>query len=64
VTVSFGLSILFALKSRNTGLKDIKSLSQTLLWAFSQNSTAFFYPVKNIFISDASSENEKEDIKA
>lgn len=61
VTVSFGLSILFALKSRNTGLRDIKSLSQTLLWAFSQNATAFFYPVKNIFIAENVTEKEKED---
>lgn len=61
VIVSFGLSILFALKSRNAGVQDLKSLVQALLWAFNQNSTAFFYPVKSIFIADPT--QDKDEIK-
>lgn len=47
VLVSFGLSIAFALKSRNAKFSEVKSLMGNLSWQFFHRGTAFFFPVKN-----------------
>jgi len=46
VLVSFGLSIAFALKSRNAKFNEVKSLLGNLSWQFFHHGTAFFFPVK------------------
>jgi site-specific recombinase len=46
VLVSFGLSIAFALKSRNARFSEVKSLLGNLSWQFFHHGTAFFFPVK------------------
>jgi site-specific recombinase len=48
VLVSFGLSIAFALKSRNAKMTEVKSLVGNLSWQFFHHGLAFFFPVKNI----------------
>ena len=57
VLVSFGLSIAFALKSRNAPFSEVKSLIGNLSWQFFHHGTAFFFPVKN---SDTSSDELPE----
>ncbi|KAA6439708.1 hypothetical protein FEM33_10950 [Dyadobacter flavalbus] len=47
VIVSFGLSIAFALKSRNARPSEVKSLIGNLSWQFFHHGLAFFFPVKN-----------------
>jgi site-specific recombinase len=47
VLVSFGLSIAFALKSRNAKFTEVKSLLGNLSWQFFHHGTAFFFPVKD-----------------
>jgi len=47
VVVSFGLSIAFALKSRNARFSEVKSLMGNLSWQFFHRGTAFFFPVKS-----------------
>lgn len=46
VLVSFGLSIAFALKSRNAKFSEVKSLLGNLSWQFFHHGSAFFFPVK------------------
>ena len=46
VLVSFGLSIAFALKSRNARFGEVKSLLGNLSWQFFHHGSAFFFPVK------------------
>lgn len=46
VLVSFGLSIAFALKSRNAPFSEVKSLIGNLSWQFFHRGAAFFFPVK------------------
>jgi len=46
VLVSFGLSIAFALKSRNARFSEVKSLLGNLSWQFFHHGSAFFFPVK------------------
>jgi len=46
VLVSFGLSIAFALKSRNARFGEVKSLLGNLSWQFFHRGAAFFFPVK------------------
>ncbi|WAC12281.1 site-specific recombinase [Dyadobacter pollutisoli] len=48
VLVSFGLSIAFALKSRNARMSEVKSLIGNLSWQFFHHGLAFFFPVKNV----------------
>lgn len=57
VLVSFGLSIAFALKSRNAKFSEVKSLFGNLAWQFFHHGLAFFFPVKN---KDVSSEELPE----
>lgn len=45
VLVSFGLSIAFALKSRNAKFSEVKSLLGNLSWQFFHHGSAFFFPV-------------------
>ncbi|MCF2444599.1 site-specific recombinase [Dyadobacter sp. CY345] len=45
VVVSFGLSIAFALKSRNAKFSEVKSLLGNLSWQFFHHGSAFFFPV-------------------
>lgn len=47
ILVSFGLSIAFALKSRNARFSEVKSLMGNLSWQFFHHGLAFFFPVKN-----------------
>ena len=49
VAVSFGLSIAFALKSRNAKFSEVKSLLGNLSWQFFHHGSAFFFPVKSSF---------------
>jgi site-specific recombinase len=46
VLVSFGLSIAFALKSRNAKFSEARSLLGRLAWQFFHHPAAFFFPVK------------------
>lgn len=46
VLVSFGLSIAFALKSRNARFSEVKSLLGNLSWQFFHHGSAFFFPVQ------------------
>lgn len=48
VIVSFGLSIMIALNSRNTGFAEIKQLFSKLFGQFFQNGGTFFYPVGDL----------------
>jgi site-specific recombinase len=48
VVVSFGLSIAFALKSRNAKMSEVKSLVGNLSWQFFHHGLAFFFPVKSV----------------
>lgn len=48
VIVSFGLSIMIALNSRNTGFVEIKQLFSRLFGQFFQNGGTFFYPVGDL----------------
>ncbi|TDE16541.1 hypothetical protein [Dyadobacter psychrotolerans] len=52
VLVSFGLSIAFALKSRNAKFSEVKSLIGNLSWQFFHHGLAFFFPVKTKENSD------------
>ncbi|KQS31292.1 site-specific recombinase [Dyadobacter sp. Leaf189] len=47
VIVSFGLSIAFALKSRNAKTAEVKNLIANLAWQFFHHGLAFFFPVKS-----------------
>ncbi|WP_031526885.1 site-specific recombinase [Dyadobacter crusticola] len=47
VIVSFGLSIAFALKSRNAKMAEVKNLIANLAWQFFHHGLAFFFPVNN-----------------
>jgi site-specific recombinase len=47
VIVSFGLSIAFALKSRNARMDEVKNLVANLSWQFFHHGLAFFFPVKD-----------------
>ncbi|MDQ6477323.1 site-specific recombinase [Dyadobacter sp. LHD-138] len=58
VLVSFGLSIAFALKSRNARFSEIKSLLGNLSWQFFHHGAAFFFPVKEA----ASDEDELPEV--
>jgi site-specific recombinase len=46
VLVSFGLSIAFALKSRNAPMTEVRSLVSNLSWQFFHHAPAFFFPVQ------------------
>jgi site-specific recombinase len=46
VLVSFGLSIAFALKSRNAKFSEVRSLLANLSWQFFHHGAAFFFPVR------------------
>ncbi len=46
VFVSFGLSILFALNSRNTALSEAGSLFRNLAWHFFHKPLSFFFPIE------------------
>ena len=46
VLVSFGLSIAFALKSRNARFSEVKGLLGNLSWQFFHHGASFFFPVE------------------
>lgn len=58
VLVSFGLSIAFALKSRNAPRSEVKSLVGNLSWQFFHHAPAFFFPVRRA--GEAREELEEE----
>jgi site-specific recombinase len=53
VLVSFGLSIAFALKSRNAKFSEVKSLIGNLAWQFFHHGAAFFFPVRERAVQDS-----------
>ena len=58
VLVSFGLSILFALNSRNARMTEVKSLLRNLLWHFYHHSASFFFPISEYKTSNKLTESE------
>lgn len=56
VLVSFGLSIAFALKSRNAPMSEVRSLIGNLSWQFFHHATAFFFPVRHLAEKPAEAE--------
>lgn len=53
VIVSFGLSIAFALKSRNAQFSEVRSLIGNLSWHFFHHGSAFFFPGKSPVVKDS-----------
>jgi site-specific recombinase len=52
VIVSFGLSIAFALKSRNAQFSEVRSLIGNLSWHFFHHGSSFFFPGKSSIVKD------------
>ena len=61
VVVSFGLSIAFALKSRNARFGEVRSLIGNLGWQFFHHGAAFFFPVKERMADTEDLTEELED---